>query len=67
MERLSIVADSLALCTNPILKDLGYRKILFSKHKYFMIYRIVDNVAVVEGIFHLSQDADNLFINQLDI
>ena len=37
---LANVADSLKLCDNPKLRALGYRKINFLSHRYFMLYRI---------------------------
>ena len=37
---LANVADSLKLCDNPKLRALGYRRINFLSHRYFMLYRI---------------------------
>ena len=56
---LSSVAGSLKLCGNPRLKELGYRRINFQSHGYFMLYRIVDNVVIVDNIFHELQDYEN--------
>ena len=56
---LSNVAGSLKLCDNPKLRKLGYRRINFLSHRYFMLYRIVDNLVIVDNIFHELQDYEN--------
>lgn len=53
---LSRVAGSLKLCDNPKLKELGYRRINFLSHRYFMLYRIEENTVFVDNIFHELQD-----------
>lgn len=53
---LSRVAGSLKLCDNPALKELGYRRINFLSHRYFMLYRIEENTVFVDSIFHELQD-----------
>ena len=58
-QTLSRVAGSLKLCENPKLKELGYRRINFLSHRYFMLYRIEDNMAIVDNIFHELQDYEN--------
>lgn len=62
-EKLSFVAGSLALCNHPILAKYGYRKIMFQKHQFYMLYRIDGNTVVVDGMYHSrqSQNYDNLF------
>ena len=40
IESLKHVAGSLKLCDNPKLRALGYRRINFLSHRYFMLYRI---------------------------
>lgn len=59
IESLRHVAGSLKLCDNPRLRQFEYRRINFLNHKYFMIYRIVDNVIFVDNIFHELQDYEN--------
>ena len=59
IESLKHVAGSLKLCDNPILRQLEYRRINFLNHRYFMLYRIVDNVVFVDNIFHELQDYEN--------
>ena len=56
---LSQVAGRLKLCDNPQLKTLGYRKINFLSHRYFMLYRIEDEMVYVDNIFHELQDYEN--------
>ena len=59
IESLKYVAGSLKLCNNPRLRQLEYRRINFLNHRYFMLYRIVDNVVFVDNIFHELQDYEN--------
>lgn len=56
---LANVAGSLKLCDNPKLKVLGYRRINFLSHRYFMLYRIEGNIVFVDSIFHELQDYEN--------
>lgn len=56
---LRIVAGSLKLCDNPRLRKLEYRRINFLNHRYFMMYRIVDDKVFVDNIFHELQDYEN--------
>ena len=57
--RLSRTAESLKLCDNPKLRELGYRRINFLSHRYFMLYRIGDGIAFVDKIFHELQDYES--------
>ena len=54
IESLKHVAGS-----NPRLRQSGYRRINFLSHRYFMLYRIMDNVVFVDNIFHELQDYEN--------
>ena len=56
IESLKHVAGGLKLCDNPRLSRLGYRRINFLNHRYFMLYRIADHVVYVDSIFHELQD-----------
>ncbi|MCM1153718.1 MAG: type II toxin-antitoxin system RelE/ParE family toxin [Roseburia sp.] len=58
--RLSHVAGSLKLCDDPKLRALGYRTIHFKHHKYFMLYRIEGDKVYVDGVYHDSQDYENI-------
>ena len=53
---LAIVAEKLRFCDNPKLKELGYRRMNFLSHKYFMLYRIENNLVIIDNIFHELQD-----------
>ena len=59
IESLRHVAGSLKLCDNPRLHQLKYRRINFLNHRYFMLYRIEDNVVFVDNIFRELQDYEN--------
>ena len=59
IESLRHVAGSLKLCDNSRLRQLKYRRINFLNHRYFMLYRIEDNVVFVDSIFHELQDYEN--------
>ena len=65
--RLSIVADSLKICDNPILRKYEYRKIKFTKHDFVMIYRIYDGIVIVDGMFHELQDYEGIFTSELHL
>ncbi len=58
-QSLASIAGSLQPCDHPHLHALGYRKIHFQRHRYFMLYRIEDNLAIVDNIFHDLQDFEN--------
>lgn len=64
-DRLSQSAGSLALCRNQQLQRLGYHLIRFSKHRYVMLYRVVDQTAFVDAIFHELQDYEHIFADEL--
>lgn len=59
IKSLKYVAGSLKLCDNPRLRELQYHRINFMNHRYFMLYRIVDNIVFVDNIFHELQDYEN--------
>ena len=54
------VAGSLKYCENPRLKKAGYKRISFMSHKYFMLYHIEGNRAIVDNIFHELQDYEKV-------
>lgn len=62
VELLKHVAESLKTCDNPRLQSLGYHRINFQKHRYFMLCRIEDDVVYVDDIFHELQDYENRMI-----
>lgn len=53
------VAGSLKICDNPKLRELGYHRINFLSHRYFMLYRIENDTVYVDNIFHELQDYEN--------
>ena len=57
---LAQVAGSLRDCFNPRLRELGYKRINFLSHRYFMLYRIEGDKAVVDNILHELQDYESL-------
>lgn len=59
IESLRHVAKSLKLCDNPRLYQLKYCRINFLNHRYFMLYRMEDDVVVIDNIFHGLQDYEN--------
>ncbi len=61
-QSLSHVAGNLKLCDHPSLNALGYRRMPFLSHRYFMLYRIEDDLVFVDNIFHELQDYENKMI-----
>ncbi len=66
-KRLSVIADSLKICADPILAKYEYRKIRFEKHKFVMIYRIEGNKVIVDGMFHELQDYEGIFVRKFHL
>lgn len=56
---LAKVAGSIKLCDNPRLKKLGYRRMNFLSHRYFMLYRIEGDTVIIDNILHELQDYEN--------
>ena len=40
-------------------RALGYHRINFMSHRYFMLYRIEGNTVYVDNVFHELQDYEN--------
>lgn len=59
---LTHAAESLKMCENQRLRDLGYRRFNFKSHRYFMLYRVEDNTVYVDNVFHELQDYENKMI-----
>lgn len=55
-------AGSLKMCENQHLKELGYRRISFMSHRYFMLYRVEEDTVFIDNIFHELQDYENKMI-----
>ena len=61
-QNLVRVAGSLKFCDNPRLRELGYRRINFASHRYFMLYRIEKDQVIIDNIFHELQDYESKMI-----
>ena len=62
IEKLKHVAGSLKICDNSRLQSQGYHRINFQRHRYFMLYRIENDIVYVDDIFHELQDYENRMI-----
>lgn len=56
---LAGIAGSLKLCDNKKLKERGYRRYNFQRHRYFLLYRIEADIVYVDHIYHFLQDIDS--------
>ena len=65
VSQLGYMANMISLCENNELAQLGYRKILFQKHDYVMLYRIEGEKVFVDGIYHQMQDYENVFSSNI--
>ena len=63
--RLQNMAGVLSPCKNFFLKSLGYHLMRFKYHRYVMLYRIEENTAIVEAIYHQTQDYESTFLNEI--
>lgn len=59
---LTHAAESFKVCENQHLMELGYRRINFKSHRYFMLYRVEDDTVYVDNVFHELQDYENKMI-----
>ena len=50
----------LKLVDNPELAKLGYRRINFKRHRYYFLYRIEGDTAIVDAMYHELQDPNNV-------
>jgi len=60
IKTLAIAAESFKLCDNPKLREHGYRRKNFKRHRYFLMYRVVENTVYVDSVFHELQDYENI-------
>lgn len=67
IRRLADIAGIYALCENELLAKYGYRKILFERHDFFMIYRIEGNLVIVDVIYHELQDYESVFVQKMNL
>ncbi len=66
-KRLSNIAGSLALCEDETLARNGYRRIMFAKHDFFMVYRIDNKTVIVDAMYHGLQDYESVFARQMHL
>jgi hypothetical protein len=59
IEMLETSAGSFGYCNNERLKQLGFHKIHFQKHRYLFVYRIFGDEVIIEGMYHELQDYEN--------
>lgn len=57
--KLALVAKGMKYVDNEYLRALGYKRINFMRHRYFMLFRVVGDVVYVDQIFHVLQDYEN--------
>lgn len=58
-QSLERVAGSLKHCENLKLRERGYKRINFMAHRYFVLYHLEEDKAIVDNIFHQLQDYEN--------
>lgn len=58
IDKLTTVAGRLILLEDPEFAGKGYRKIRLQRHNYYLVYRVVEDTAVVYRMFHDLQDLD---------
>lgn len=56
---LARIATALRYCDNPKLRALGYKRMHFLSHKYFMMFRIDEDKVIIDNVFHELQDYEN--------
>ena len=55
-KRLSLIAGNFKHVDNPILAKMGYKRLNFIRHKYFLLFRVENDTAIVDRVFHGLQD-----------
>lgn len=58
-EKLKTIAGSIVEPESERLRERGLRRINFQRHNYFLLYRVVDDVAEVTDMFHGYEDYEN--------
>lgn len=58
--------NELAICAGTLkpLDDMelaNYRKIRLRRHNYYLLYRIENDIAIIDRMFHDLQDLDRIF------
>lgn len=52
-------AGSLRYCNSKHLRKLGFHKVHLKRHRYLLVYRIKQEIVIVEGMYHELQDYEN--------
>ena len=66
VEELETVAGSMRFCDDADLKNREMRKIKLRRHDYILLYKVQGDTAIVEAVYHILQDYENLFKEELD-
>ena len=53
-------AESFGYCKSERLRELGFHKIHFQRHRYLFVYRVKQDRVIVEGMYHELQDYENM-------
>ena len=59
LDLLKSNAESYKLCSNKKLSALGYRQLNLIKTRYFLLYRVEQDIVFIDGVFHEVQDIEN--------
>ena len=57
---LKVSAGAFKLCDEPELAEHGYRKYNLKRHRYILLYRLIDHDVFIDRIYHELQDYQNL-------
>lgn len=52
-------AECFGYCKSERLRNHGFHKIHFRRHRYLFVYRVTQNSVIVEGMYHELQDYEN--------
>lgn len=58
-KKLESLAGSIRLDDDPDLAALGYHRMHFEKHNYFLLYRVEGDKALIDYLFHDLEDYRN--------
>ena len=59
IEKLSYLADSYQMLESDILRKRSLKRVNFSRHKYFLLYKIENDKVFITNIFHAREDFEN--------
>ena len=52
-------AESFRYCKSERLRNQGFHKIHFKRHRYLFVYRVKQDSVIIEGMYHELQDYEN--------